>query len=146
MRRWPQTRVPRIAPARAGVTPFQRLFHNAAILERWRALEAAFLSSPTFDAVLLEEIRRVLADVNGCEYCRAKGAPSGPRDLRDEAAQNLARAIAGDHLRVSESDIRALREFFSDTEIAELVQYCAFVTAAQKVGAVLGLEAACQLA
>lgn len=133
--------MPRITPRANAETPFQALFHDSAVLRLWNRVEAAFDNSPTFDAAFLEQLRRVMAYANGCEYCMAKGQPADPNPGRVEVAVRFARDMALDHRALDRQRIEELKQYFSEPEISELVAYCAFTSASQKVGAVLGLEA-----
>ncbi|PWY54878.1 hypothetical protein DGG96_14760 [Legionella qingyii] len=42
---------------------------------------------------------------------------------------------------VIHNEIVRLKKYFSEAEIAELIAFCSFISAAQKFGAALGLEA-----
>jgi alkylhydroperoxidase family enzyme len=133
----------RLSLSRNGPTPHERLIgHNAGILERWLALEEAFVKSATFEPELREQVRRALAFGNRCEYCMAKAGPPDPGQQSTRIA--LATAFAGvagtDHRHITEEHINVLREEFSEREIAELLAFISFVTAAQMFGAMLGLD------
>lgn len=135
-----------IAYTQKGETPFQQLLgYQPQLLENWTTLEAWLFESPTFSATLKEEVRRVLAQCNGCEYCKAKGIPSPT--LTDErtkrAVQQAVRTTQVSHLE--EGDIAILRDCFSDSEISELLALICFISACQRYGALLQLEAVCQI-
>ena len=137
--------MPRIPLSSHGTTPHERLLgHNPGILEAWLALEAAFFQSPTFDDGLREQVRRALAFGNRCEYCMAKAGP--PDRVQAVARTGLAVAFADimgqDHRTVHEGQLAALRESFTDAEVAELIAFASFISAGQMFGAVLGLDAA----
>lgn len=129
-----------------GLTPFQQLLgHNKDILEKWVSLEDCIYSSDTFSAELKEQVRRTLAFHNGCEYCMAKGAPSKNRtDSRVQLAVHAA-DLSSNRTHISDDEINALKEVFTDSEIAELLALICFITACQRFGALLGLEASCQI-
>ena len=129
-----------------GLTPFQQLLgHNKNILEKWASLEEAVFSSDTFSAELKEEVRRILAFNNGCEYCKAKGAPS--KTITDSRIQSAVRIadMSGKKTQISEEKFSALKEAFTDGEIAELMALICFITACQRFGALLDLAPACQI-
>lgn len=129
-----------------GLTPFQQLLgHNKNILEKWASLEEAVFSSDTFSAELKEEVRRILAFNNGCEYCKAKGAPSkNITDSRTRLAAYIAE-MSGKKTQISEEKFSALKEAFTDGEIAELMALICFITACQRFGALLNLGPVCQI-
>ena len=129
-----------------GITPFQQLLgHNKDILEKWASLENCIFSSNTFSAELKEEVRRTLAFNNGCEYCKAKGAPSkNIIDLKTQLASHIA-DISGKKTHISDEEFITLKECFTDSEISELLALICFITASQRFGALLGLEPSCQI-
>ena len=129
-----------------GLTPFQQLLgHHQEILEKWVSLEDCIFSSDTFSAELKEQVRRPLAFHNGCEYCMAKGSPS--KNITDPRVQLAVRAadLSSNETHIGGDDISALKEVFSDAEIAELFALICFITACQRFGALLGLEASCPI-
>lgn len=129
-----------------GLTPFQQLLgHNKDILEKWISLEERIFSSNTFPAELKEEVRRTLAFNNGCAYCMAKGVPSKDiMDLRTQTAVHIA-DISGKKTHISDNEFSAIKEVFTDGEISELLALICFITACQRFGALLDLEAICQI-
>lgn len=135
-----------ISYSQNGLTPFQQLLgHNKYILERWVSLEEGVFSSDTFSTELKEEVRRTLAINNGCEYCKAKGAPSKTgMDSRTQMAVHLAN-LSGKTMHISSDEFSALKEVFTDGEISELLALICFITACQRFGALLDLAPACQI-
>ncbi len=129
-----------------GFTPFQKLLgHNKEILEKWSSLEDSLFSSQTFSPELKEEIRRILAVHNGCEYCKAKGAPSEKiTDIRMQSAAYAA-DVYGRRAHMNEEDFSILKKVFADNEISELLALICFITACQRFGALLNLEPSCQI-
>lgn len=129
-----------------GVTPFQQLLgHNKGILNRWVSLEDYMYSSDTFPAELKEEVRRTLAFNNGCEYCKAKGAPSKVvTDSRTQMAVHLAE-LSSKTTHISDEEFSALNKVFTDSEISELLALICFITACQRFGALLNLGPVCQI-
>ncbi|KOA18532.1 hypothetical protein CLHOM_34340 [Clostridium homopropionicum DSM 5847] len=139
--------MPRITLSNFGTTPFQQLLgHNKNILENWNSLEEALFSSSTFSPELKEEVRRNLAFLNKCPYCMAKGKPNeNETNLKITAAVRfIKRAYENDFL-ISEADFEELRKSFNDSEISELCALICFITACQKFGALLDLEASCKI-
>ena len=75
-----------IEPSHIGHTPFQQLLgHHEDIMKTWSALSDTLENTNALNAELKEEIRRMLAQKNGCQYCKAKGKPTG--SLTDENQQ-----------------------------------------------------------
>lgn len=129
-----------------GSTPFQQLLgHNKDILEKWASLEECIYSSDTFSAELKEEVRRTLAFNNGCEYCKAKGAPSKTiMDSRTQLAVHMA-DLSSKTTHISDDEFSALKETFTDGEISEILALICFITACQRLGALLNLAPVCQI-
>lgn len=129
-----------------GLTPFQQLLgHNKDILEKWASLEECIFSSDTFSAELKEEIRRTLAFNNGCEYCKARGAPSKViMDSRTQLAAHIA-DVSSKKTHMSDDEFSALKKAFTDGEISELLALICFITACQRFGALLDLGPVCQI-
>jgi alkylhydroperoxidase family enzyme len=128
-----------------GNTPFEKLIgYNTDILSQWAQLETAIFNISTFDQVFLEQLRRALAFNNVCQYCMAKAGPPdhSQSDTRLNEALHFANKFALDHRSIDESDISRLKEIFTTAEISELTLFCAFISASQQFGAVLGLQPA----
>ncbi|HAT1766728.1 TPA: hypothetical protein KKW30_002472 [Legionella pneumophila] len=125
-----------------GSSLFERLLgHAPKILEDWNQLESSFFQSTTFSPEFLEQVRRALAFNNQCQYCMAKAGPpdQNPEDNRLIEALRFANKFAISNL-VDEEEIARLKKYFSDAEIVELVAFCSFISASQRIGAVLGLK------
>lgn len=126
-----------------GSSPWERLLgHAPEILERWVELENAFFASDTFSPELREQVRRALAFGNGCEYCKAKAGPPDEKqsDPRISLAVGFAQLFGRNHRDIDDSIFNALREKFSEKEIAELFAFMSFICASQMFGASLGLK------
>ena len=66
----------RINESEFGETPFQRLLgHNTDVLNGWNQLGEVLEKDMNLSSHLKEQVRRTLAQRNGCEYCKAKGKP-----------------------------------------------------------------------
>lgn len=127
-----------------GATPFERLIgHTPEVLSQWSQLENVFFQSETFSKHFLEQVRRTLAFESHCEYCMAKaGKPDDNiEDARLALALRFANIFAIDHKSINQNEINLLKRQFSDAEVSLLVAFCSFVSAAQRVGAALGLKA-----
>lgn len=127
-----------------GSSPFERLLgHAPNILEDWSRLESSFFQSSTFSPDFLEQVRRALAFNNQCQYCMAKAGPpdENPEDNRLIEALRFANKFVISNV-VDEEEIARLKSYFSEAEIVELIAFCSFISASQKIGAVLGLRKA----
>lgn len=132
----------RIQPAIIGKTPFERLLgHDEDVMTIWSALGDTLTGDGKLSAELKEQVRRTLAQQNGCDYCRAKGNPE-PHifDERTAVAVGFAEVFLQLKGDTPASSIRVLQDVFTDAEISELCAFIAFMTASQYVGAMLGLE------
>lgn len=135
----------RIALSEKGNTPFEQLLgHNSNVLESWGNLELTFFKSNTFSDELKEEVRRILAFNNGCQYCMAKGKPSeNISDPKILAAVKFADMFCKNS--VDTKEFEKLKSLFKDDEISELCAFISFISASQKFGATLDLQPSCPL-
>ncbi|OIK08332.1 carboxymuconolactone decarboxylase family protein [Bacillus sp. MUM 13] len=133
----------RINESEFGVTPFQRLLgHNRDILNGWNLLGEVFEKDMNLSSQLKEQVRRVLAQSNGCEYCKAKGTPEPHLfDEKMSIAAGFAEVFLKQKGNVSDAQFNILREHLSDAEISELCSFITFTTASQYFGAIMKLEA-----
>lgn len=69
-----------------------------------------------------------------------------PAELKQNQRETYATAFAEllliDHLRISQKHFDLLLEVFSEKEVLELTACCTFISASQRLGAVLNLTAA----
>ncbi|MCC5891262.1 carboxymuconolactone decarboxylase family protein [Exiguobacterium sp.] len=132
----------RIQPALIGKTPFERLLgHDEDVMRQWTTLGDTLTDDRKLSTELKEQVRRTLAQQNGCDYCRAKGRPDPETyDERTALAVGFADVFLNMKGKTPASSIRVLQETFTDAEISELCAFIAFMTASQYVGAMLGLE------
>lgn len=124
-------------------TPFEKLLaYVPEIAEKWSALELTFFSRNIFDPTFLEQVRKSLALINECDYCIAKGCEIEFEDSskKTQAAIDFAKKFAKEHQNIVKEEIDALQQYFSLSEIVELIAFCSFITASQKIGATLGLQ------
>lgn len=120
----------------------QLLGHNPEILRAWRELERTVYDAGSLGPELKEQVRSALAFGNGCEYCQAFGTrPSGVQpDPKISLALAFTDMFLQDHAAIDDSTFSVLREEFTDAQISELIAFICFVSAGQRVGAVLKLE------
>ena len=132
----------RIIESQFGETPFQRLLgHNKDVMEEWSQLGDVFEKDGLLTSKLKEQVRRTLAQGNGCEYCKAKGKPN-PVNFEEKTsiAVGFAEVFLKQKSKIAESSFEVLRESFSEEEISELCAFISFTTASQYFGAMMKLE------
>lgn len=133
----------RINQSNFGKTPFQKLLgHNTKVMEAWSDLGEVLEQDGLLSSKLKEQVRRTLAQSNGCEYCKAKGKPEP--DTFDEKT-SVAVGFAEVFLKypkgmVPDFAFEILNEYFSENEISELCAFISFTIAQQYFGAVMKLE------
>lgn len=132
----------RIVESDFGKTPFQRLLgHNKDVMEGWSQLGDVLEKDGILTSKLKEQVRRTLAQSNGCEYCRAKGKPDPLKfDEKTSIAVGFTEVFLKQKGEIAESSFDVLRECFSEEEISELCAFIAFTTASQYFGAMMKLE------
>jgi alkylhydroperoxidase family enzyme len=115
--------------------------HAPHVLEPWTRLEDAFFKQSVLPSQLLEQVRRTLALGHGCDYCRAKAGPPDAhhKDLRTSLAVGFAQLYTAGHKEIDASQLRVLRECFSDQELVELVAFVSFMWAGGTFGRILGI-------
>lgn len=129
--------------SKIGNTPFQKLLgHNEIILNPWNNLADVLSEDGALSKELKEELRRVLAQENGCLYCKAKGRPTNK--FQDEKSL-LCIGFVDVYLKmkenVPESTIQLLKDSMTNEEIIELITFTLFTTAQQHFGSILKLTA-----
>lgn len=134
----------RISKSKFGRTSFSKLLgHNLGIMTAWSELADILEKDAKLSKNLKEQVRRALAQNNGCDYCKAKGKPD--TDLFDEktsVAVGFAAVFqACDKRDVPDSSFAILKEYFSEAEISELCAFICFTTAQQYFGALMKLGA-----
>ncbi|ADC51584.1 hypothetical protein BpOF4_17715 [Alkalihalophilus pseudofirmus OF4] len=132
----------RITESKTGSTPFQRLLgHNPEVMNAWSNLGNVLERDALISADLKEQVRRTLAQGNGCEYCKAKGKPD---DVHSDEKTSVAVALSEVFLKqkgtISDRQFQILEELFTEEEISELIAFITFTTASQYFGAMMRLE------
>lgn len=133
----------RISESTFGNTPFQRLLgHNEKVMEGWSYLGDVLEKDGFLSSELKEQVRRTLAQSNGCEYCKAKGKPE-PEKFNEKIsiAVGFAEVFLKQKESIPDSSFEILQEYFNENEISELCAFIAFTTASQYFGAIMKLEA-----
>ena len=134
----------RIKKSKFGRTNFTKLLgHNLGIMTAWSELANILEEDIRLSKHLKEQVRRTLAQNNGCAYCKAKGKPD--LDLFDEktsVAVGFATVFQSHHKgEVPDSSFAVLKEYFTEAEISELCAFICFTTAQQYFGTMMKLEA-----
>ncbi|ASB90985.1 carboxymuconolactone decarboxylase family protein [Bacillus sonorensis] len=133
----------RIQPSQKGDTPFQLLLgYSDSLLSTWTALADELSGDGFLSKELKEQVRRVLAQGNGCEYCKAKGKPEASNLEKTSLAMGFAEVFLSQRQQVSDRQFAVLKETFSDEEISELIAFICFTTAQQYFGALMKIPAA----
>lgn len=134
----------RIEESNAGETPFQRLLgHNVDVMKGWAHLGDLLEQDGLLSSALKEQVRRTLAQSNGCEYCKAKGKPNPEQfDEKTSIAVGFAEVFLKQKESMPDSTFNILKEYFSQEEISELCAFISFTTASQYFGAMMKLQAA----
>lgn len=132
----------RIVESNFGETSFQRLLgHNKGVMEGWNQLGNVLEKDGLLTSKLKEQVRRTLAQSNGCEYCKAKGKPDpGKFDEKTSIAVGFAEVFLKQNGDIADSIFDILRECFTEEEISELCAFISFTTASQYFGAMMKLE------
>ncbi|WP_440706139.1 carboxymuconolactone decarboxylase family protein [Heyndrickxia oleronia] len=133
----------RISESTFGNTPFQRLLgHNEKVMEGWSYLGDVLEKDGFLSSELKEQVRRTLAQSNGCEYCKAKGKPEPEKFIEKiSIAVGFAEVFLKQKESIPDSSFEILQEYFNENEISELCAFIAFTTASQYFGAMMKLEA-----
>ncbi|GGG94264.1 carboxymuconolactone decarboxylase family protein [Staphylococcus pragensis] len=131
-----------IQPSNNGSTPFQKLLgHQPELMTSWTQLSDLLENDGALSKELKEEIRRMLAQKNGCKYCKAKGQPTG--SLKDEKSSiciGFTEVFIKMGDQIPNNIIEVLKEGLTDQEIVELVAFITFTNAQQNFGAIMNLE------
>jgi alkylhydroperoxidase family enzyme len=132
----------RIIESNIGGTPFQRLLgHNIEVMEGWSHLGDVLEKDGLLSSELKEQVRRTLAQSNGCEYCEAKGKPDHDKfNEKISIAVGFAEVFLKQKGDISNSTFEILRDCLTDEEISELCAFIAFTTASQYFGAIMKLK------
>ncbi|RTQ96223.1 carboxymuconolactone decarboxylase family protein [Lysinibacillus telephonicus] len=132
----------RIIESKFRETPFQRLLgYNKEVMARWSQLGDVLEKDGLLSAELKEQVRRTLAQSNGCEYFTAKGKPDPSMfDEKTLIAVTFAEAFLKHRSDISDSHFNILKEYFTEEEISELCAFITFTTAQQYFGAIMKLE------
>jgi alkylhydroperoxidase family enzyme len=132
----------RINGSNIGDTPFQRLLgHNAEVMHGWIQLGNVLEKDGLLTSELKEQVRRTLAQRNGCEYCKAKGKPDpGKFDEKTSIAVGFSEVFLMQRGDIPDSIFHVLQDSLTEEEISELIAFISFTTASQYFGAMMKLQ------
>lgn len=132
----------RIKESSFGDTPFQRLLgHNREVMQAWTHLGSLLEKEGLLSFELKEQVRRTLAQSNGCEYCKAKGKPEPDKfDEKISIAVAFTEVFLKQKGDIPHSVFHVLQESMTEEEISELCAFISFTTASQYFGAILNLS------
>ena len=135
--------MPRIHLSNSGKTPFQMLLgHNKKVMEAWTQLGEVLEQDGLLSAQLKEQVRRTLAQSNGCAYCKAKGKPDpGAFDEKTSVAAGFAEVfLQSPKGIIPDFAFDILKDYFTEQEISELCAFISFTTAQHYFGAIMKLK------
>ena len=133
----------RIPESDYGSSPYKKIMgNNPAIQKKWAALEEEFYSHPTLGTKLLEQVRRVSAWGQECEYWMSFGGPPDEvhQDKRIAAAVTLARVSIKNPHEIEDVIFEKLNSLFNKEELSTLCSFIAFISGANKFGIIVGLS------
>ena len=125
-----------------GLTPFQQLLgYNMGIQLHWQQLGEVLEKDGHLSASLKEEVRKTLAQKNGCQYCQAKGKPD-PQNYDENTAvcTGFAEAFLAAKGHTAPNVTAVLKDYLTEAEISELLAFICFTTAQQYFGALMQLK------
>jgi alkylhydroperoxidase family enzyme len=92
------------------------------------------------DAALKEQVRRTLAQKNGCQYCQAKGKPMMIQDEKTAVCTAYAEAFLQTKGYTSPNVTNVLNDVLTEDEKSELLAFICFITASQYFSALMQLQ------
>lgn len=128
--------------AKVGNTPFQKLLgHQPEIMTAWTQLSDMLENEGTLSKALKEEIRRMLAQKNGCQYCKAKGQPTGSlKDGKSSICIGFTEVFLKMGDQIPNNIMQVLKEQLTEKELVELIAFITFTNGQQHFGALMQLE------
>jgi len=125
-----------------GLTPFQQLLgYNKGIQLHWQQLGEVLEKDGHLSASLKEEVRKTLAQKNGCQYCQAKGKPDPQNyDVKTAVCTGFAEAFLAAKGHTAPNVTAVLKDYLTEAEISELLAFICFTTAQQYFGALMQLK------
>ncbi|MDV2686825.1 carboxymuconolactone decarboxylase family protein [Alkalihalophilus lindianensis] len=132
----------RIKESNFGETPFQRLLgYNVEVMQGWAHLGNVLEKEGRLSPELKEQVRRTLAQSNGCEYCKAKGKPELDKfDEKTSISVAFTEVFLKQKGDIPTSVFKVLQECLTEEEISELCAFISFTTASQYFGEMMKLE------
>jgi len=124
------------------MTPFQKLLNfNPTIQHLWGNISEELEKDNYLSAQLKEEVRKTLAQANGCLYCKEKGKPDPQSyDEKTVVCTGYAEVFLQSKGQTSPTVTNVLNEYLSNEEKDELLTFICFITASQYLGALHQLQ------
>lgn len=118
-----------------GNTPFQKLLgHQEELMQSWTQLSDVLENDGALNKELKEELRRMLAQKNGCQYCKAKGQPTGSlKDEKSSVCIGFTEVFIKMGDQIPDNIINVLKDSLTTEEIVELIAFITFTNAQQKL-------------
>ncbi|MFB4161610.1 carboxymuconolactone decarboxylase family protein [Geomicrobium sp. JSM 1781026] len=131
----------RIPYATKGDTPFQQVLGTCErVMWKWVDLEEDLIHYGRLSVSLKEQVRRTLAEVNSCEYCKRKGKPDELHiNERQVVATGFAVVFQQLNGEIPDAVFARLQETFTNEEVVELIAWITFANASQQFGAAVKL-------
>ncbi|WP_368916801.1 carboxymuconolactone decarboxylase family protein [Staphylococcus haemolyticus] len=125
-----------------GNTPFQKLLgHQEELMQSWTQLSDVLENDGALSKELKEELRRMLAQKNGCQYCKAKGQPTGTlKDEKSSVCIGFTEVFIKMGDQIPDNIINVLKDSLTTEEIVELIAFITFTNAQQNFGAIMKLQ------
>ncbi|PHK48562.1 alkylhydroperoxidase [Staphylococcus edaphicus] len=126
-----------------GKTSFQKLLgYNKKMMLIWANLSDVLEKDNQLSSGLKEEMRRMLAQNNGCNYCKAKGRPSGKfTDEKSAICIGFVDVYIKLGTEIPQYILKILKDNLTESEISELFAFITFTTCQQYFGAMMKLDA-----
>ncbi|WP_436861146.1 carboxymuconolactone decarboxylase family protein [Staphylococcus caeli] len=125
-----------------GNTPFQQLLgHNNEIMTQWVKLSEILENDNCLSQSLKEEIRKMLAQKSGCQYCKTKGKPTKAMfNQKDSICIGFVEIYLKLGPQVPTHTIQILKSTLTSAEISELLAFISFTICQQNFGAMIDLQ------
>ncbi|EEQ78810.1 carboxymuconolactone decarboxylase family protein [Staphylococcus warneri] len=124
-----------------GETQFQKILGHHHIYKEWNNLANNLEKTSYLSAQVKEEIRRMLAQKNHCQYCKAKGKPRGIfGNEKEQICIGLVEVYMKVGDRIPHEIIQLLKQNLTKAEIVELFAFISFTNCQQQFGALMKLN------
>ena len=123
---------------------YEVLGYRPDIARAWKRLDSAMHApSSTLPWKLKENVRRLMSQHVGCEFCASFGEPElDALTPREEIAVEFTERLIKDYRSIDEVLIEAMRQQYTDEQLIELIAWTCFKLGANMFGALTRLEPA----